>query len=146
MQGTVSAGSDGSAASGGPDSGAVDCAFMAVVVEISRESLAAVANEIVRLKAQYYGKGPTEAKAYLNDEVLVVALKGGLTTVERTLLEAGDDGLVRQVRLRFQEVMEQNFIDAVQRLTGQRVLTYMSQIVFDPDYCFEFFVLSDEKL
>jgi hypothetical protein len=53
---------------------------------------------------------------------------------------------VRTVRLRFQEVMEQNFIDAVQRLTGQRVLTYMSQIVFDPNYCFEFFVLSDEKL
>jgi uncharacterized protein YbcI len=119
---------------------------MALAVDITRESLAAVANEIVRLKAQYYGKGPTEAKAYLNDEVLVVALKGGLTTVERTLLEAGDDGLVRQVRLRFQEVMEQNFIDAVQRLTGQQVLTYMSQIVFDPDYCFEFFVLSDKKL
>jgi uncharacterized protein YbcI len=119
---------------------------MALAAEISRESLAAVANEIVRLKAQYYGKGPTEAKAYMNDEVLVVALKGGLTTVERTLLEAGDDGLVRQVRLRFQEVMEQNFIDAVQRMTGQRVLTYMSQIVFDPDYCFEFFVMSDEKL
>jgi uncharacterized protein YbcI len=119
---------------------------MALAVDISREALAGVANEIVRLKAQYYGKGPTEAKAYMNDEVLVVSLKGGLTTVERTLLEAGDDALVRQVRLRFQEVMEQNFIDAVQRLTGQRVLTYMSQIVFDPDYCFEFFVLSDAKL
>jgi uncharacterized protein YbcI len=119
---------------------------MTTAPEISRESLAAVANEIVRLKAQYYGKGPTEAKAYLNDETLVVTLKGGLTTVERTLLDAGDDNLVRQVRLRFQEVMEQNFIDAVQRLTGQKVLTYMSQIVFDPDYCYEFFVLSDEKM
>ena len=39
------------------------------VQEITREELAAVANEIVRLKAQYYGKGPTEAKAYQNDEV-----------------------------------------------------------------------------
>ena len=119
---------------------------MTSTLEISRESLAAVANEIVRLKAQYYGKGPTEAKAYINDETLVVVLKGGLTTVERTLLDAGDSDLVRQVRLRFQQVMEQNFIDAVQRLTNQRVLTYMSQIVFDPDYCFEFFVLSDEKI
>jgi hypothetical protein len=45
------------------------------------------------------------------------------------------------VRLRFQEVMEQNFVDAVQRITRRNVLTYMSQIVFDPDYCFEFFVL-----
>jgi uncharacterized protein YbcI len=119
---------------------------MPVATEIPREALAAVANEIVRLKAQYYGKGPTEAKAFLNDETLVVTLKGGLTTVERTLLEAGDEDLVRQVRLRFQQVMEQNFLDAVQRMTGQRVLSYMSQIVFDPDYCFEFFVLSDEKI
>lgn len=119
---------------------------MPLATEISRESLAAVANELVRLKAQYYGKGPTEAKAYLNDEVLVVALKGGLTTVERTLLDADEGALVRQVRLRFQEVMEQNFIDAVQRGTGQKVRTYMSQIVFDPDYCFEFFVLSDERV
>ena len=46
---------------------------MALAVDIPRESLAGVANEIVRLKAQYYGKGPTEAKAYMNDEVLVVA-------------------------------------------------------------------------
>jgi uncharacterized protein YbcI len=116
---------------------------MAMASEISRESLAAVANEIVRLKAQYYGKGPTEAKAYMNDETLVVVLKGGLTTVERTLLDAGDHDLVRSVRLRFQQVMEANFIDSVQRTTGKRVLTYMSQIVFDPDYCFEFFVLDD---
>jgi uncharacterized protein YbcI len=109
--------------------------------QISREDLAGVANEIVRLKAQYYGKGPTEAKAFMNDEVLVVVLKGGLTTVERTLLQAGDGAMVRQVRLRFQEVMEANFVDAVQRITGQNVASYMSQIVFDPDYAFEFFVL-----
>ena len=109
--------------------------------EIAREDLAAVANEIVRLKAQYYGKGPTEAKAYQNDEVLVVALKGGLTTVEKTLLDADEGALVRQVRLRFQQTMEQNFIDAVQRITRLNVRTYLSQIAFDPDYCFEFFVL-----
>jgi uncharacterized protein YbcI len=118
---------------------------MPIAPEISREALAAVANEIVRLKAQYYGKGPTEAKAYMNDDVLVVVLKGGLTTVERTLLDAGDADLVRRVRLRFQDVMEQNFIDAVQRLTGQKVLTYMSQIVFDPVLCFEFFVLGTDR-
>jgi len=118
---------------------------MAAGLEISREALAAVANDIVRLKAQYYGKGPTEAKAYMNDDVLVVVLRGGLTTVEKTLLEADEQALVRQVRLRFQQVMEQNFIDAVHRATHQKVLSYMSQIVFDPDFCFEFFVLSEDR-
>jgi uncharacterized protein YbcI len=119
---------------------------MAIAAEISREALAGVANEIVRLKAHYYGKGPTEAKAFINDDVLVVVLKGGLTTVERTLLQGGEAALVRQVRLRFQEIMETNFVDAVQRLTGQNVASYMSQIVFDPDYCFEFFVMGGDDV
>jgi uncharacterized protein YbcI len=110
--------------------------------DIPRETLAAIANDLVRLKAQYYGKGPTEAKAYMNDEILVVALKGGLTTVEQTLLDAGQSDLVREVRLRFQQAMEQNFIDAVQRLAGVQVLTYMSQIVFEPNYTLEFFILA----
>jgi uncharacterized protein YbcI len=110
--------------------------------EIPREKLAAIANELVRLKAQYYGKGPTEAKGYMNDEVLVVVLKGGLTTVEQTLLDADNADLVREVRLRFQQAMEQNFIDAVQRIAGVNVLSYMSQIVFEPNYTMEFFILA----
>lgn len=115
---------------------------MATAHDIPRETLAAIANELVRLKAQYYGKGPTEAKAYMNDEVLVVVLKGGLTTVEQTLLDADYSDLVREVRLRFQQAMEQNFIDAVQRIGGVKVLTYMSQIVFEPNYTLEFFILA----
>jgi uncharacterized protein YbcI len=115
---------------------------VATAHDIPRETLAAIANELVRLKAQYYGKGPTEAKAYMNDEVLVVVLKGGLTTVEQTLLDADYSDLVREVRLRFQQAMEQNFIDAVQRIGGVKVLTYMSQIVFEPNYTLEFFILA----
>jgi uncharacterized protein YbcI len=115
---------------------------MATAHQIPPATLAAVANEIVRLKAQYYGKGPTEAKAFLNDEVLVVVLKGGLTTVEETLLGAGEHGLVRQVRFRFQQVMETAFVDAVQRTADVKVATYMSQIVFDPQYTLEFFILA----
>ncbi|MEA2443719.1 MAG: hypothetical protein QOJ12_1011, partial [Thermoleophilales bacterium] len=59
-----------------------------------------------------------------------------------TLLDAGQSDLVREVRLRFQQAMEQNFIDAVQRLGGVTVLTYMSQIVFEPNYTLEFFILA----
>jgi uncharacterized protein YbcI len=114
--------------------------------DIPRDTLAAVANELVRLKAQYYGKGPTEAKAYLNDETLVVVLKGGMTTVERTLLGAGEHDLVREVRLKFQQAMGQAFIDAVQRVAKVPVRTYMSQVVFDPEYTYEFFVLGGDDM
>jgi uncharacterized protein YbcI len=69
-------------------------------------------------------------------------MKGGLTTVERTLLEAKDEPLVRHVRPRFQEAVRPQFIEVVEQVTGRRVLTYQSQIMFDPDYVVEMFVLS----
>lgn len=103
--------------------------------------LAAISNEMVRLKAQHYGKGPVEAKTYLNDNFLFCVLKGGLTRVEETLIASGDATLVRQVRLRFQEQMSATFCEPVERLTGRRVLTYESQVLFDPDYVIEIFIL-----
>lgn len=111
------------------------------IPHITGETLAAISSEIVRLKAQHYGKGAVAAKSYLNDDFLFVVLKGGMTRVEETLVAAGDEALVRQVRLRFQEQMRIAFTDAVERLTGCKVVQYQSQVVFDPDYTFEIFLL-----
>ena len=109
--------------------------------DLSGDVLAAISREMVRLKAQYYGKGATEVKTYVCDDWVFCVLKGGMTTVERTLLEHGEDRLVRQVRIRFQENMDESFMGAVARLTGRRVLTYQSQVLFDPDFTIEIFLL-----
>lgn len=109
--------------------------------DISGDVLAAISREMVRLKAQYYGKGPTEVKTYVCDDWVFCVLKGGMTAVERTLLQHGEDRLVRQVRLRFQEKMDDSFTGAVARLTGRPVLTYQSQVLFDPDFTIEIFLL-----
>jgi len=109
--------------------------------EISGDTLAAISREMVRLKAHHYGKGASEAKSYLCDDWLFCVLKGGMTTVEETLLEHGDSDLVRRVRLRFQENMGESFKDVVSRLTGREILTYESQVVFDPNFTVEIFLL-----
>ncbi len=111
---------------------------------LSREQLSEIATELVRIKAQYYGKGPTDAKAFQNGDIVLCVLRGGMTTVERTLIEGGDEQLVRQVRLRFQEQMDQTFTDAITRIAGCPVVAYTSQVVFDPDYGFEIAVLGDD--
>src|SRR3954470_23374924 len=66
---------------------------------------AALANAMVRMKKQYYGRGPTAAKAWLLDDYVFVAMEGGLTRNEETLLAAGKEDLVRNYRLAFQEAM-----------------------------------------
>jgi uncharacterized protein YbcI len=101
----------------------------------------ALSNAMVGLKKQYYGKGPSRARSYLMDEYVLVVMEGGLTRSEETLLAAGQADLVRNYRLAFQETVTQTTTRAVEDLTGRKVLSYHSQIVFDPTRAFEIFVL-----
>jgi uncharacterized protein YbcI len=103
---------------------------------------AALSNALVGLKKEFYGKGPTAAKTYFNDDWVFVVLEGGLTRNEETLLKAGEQRLVREVRLRFQETMTTTICGAVEEITGRRVLTYHSQIMFDPVRTVEMFLLA----
>jgi uncharacterized protein YbcI len=104
----------------------------------------AVANAMVGMKKQLYGRGPTAAKAWILDEYVFVVLEGGLTRNEETLLADGKADLVREYRLSFQETVGATAMGAVEELLGRRVLTYHSQIVFDPPRTFEIFVLEPQ--
>src|SRR3954463_4028840 len=66
---------------------------------------AALANAMVGMKKQFYGRGPTAAKAWILDDYVFVALEGGLARNEETMLAAGRVDDVRRYRLSFQEVM-----------------------------------------
>jgi uncharacterized protein YbcI len=105
----------------------------------------ALANAMVGMKKQYYGKGPTAAKAWILDDYVFVAMEGGLTRNEETLLADGKEDLVRAYRRSFQETMSETTMKAVTELTGRRVLTYHSQIMFGPTRAFEIFVLEPES-
>ena len=100
-----------------------------------------VSNAMVGLMKEFYGKGPTDAKTYINDNYIFCVMKGGLTRNEQTLLDKGEAELVRTYRLRFQEAMTGPMTESIERITGRRVLAYHSQIVFDPEHAVEFFVL-----
>jgi uncharacterized protein YbcI len=103
--------------------------------------LAEVSNQIVGIYSECYGRGPTKAKTYIFDNYLVTVLEAILTTVETTLVENGEEDLVRRVRLTFQEKVRHRFIDAVEGSLHREVLTYHSQVTFNPAMGFEFFVL-----
>jgi uncharacterized protein YbcI len=69
-------------------------------------------------------------------------MDGGLTRTEQTLVEAGEEALVRQVRLRFQEIVRDRLCATVEDITGRHVLTYHSQLLFDPVRGVEMFLLA----
>jgi uncharacterized protein YbcI len=113
-------------------------------MDSSGGQLAEVSNAIVGIHSECYGRGPTKAKTYSFDNYIVTVLEDILTTVEETLVKNGEERLVRQVRMTFQEQVANRFTDAVSEVMGREVLTYHSQVTFDPPMGFEFFVLKPE--
>jgi uncharacterized protein YbcI len=102
----------------------------------------AISDGMVALLKGYYGVGPTQAKTYVYDDLVVCLLRGGFTRVERTLIEGGRAAAVIQQRMEFQEVMRDRFTAVVQAATGRRVLGFMSGNQQDPDMICEVFVLA----
>jgi uncharacterized protein YbcI len=113
--------------------------------QIAGGHLAEVSNAIVGIFRECYGRGPTKAKSYRFDNYVVVVLEDILTTVEETLVKNGEQDLVRRVRLTFQEAVQDRFISAVEGIVGREVVTYHSQVTFDPPMGFEFFVLKPDQ-
>jgi uncharacterized protein YbcI len=107
------------------------------------DRLAAVSNAVVGILSECYGRGPTKAKSYAFDNFILCVLEDFLTTVERTLVDRGEEELVRSVRLAFQESVSNRFKDAVAEAVGRNVVAYHSQVTFDPPMGFEIFVLQE---
>jgi uncharacterized protein YbcI len=99
-----------------------------------------ISNAMVRMQKEFFGKGPTKAKSYMFDDLLLVVMREGLTTAEKTMLEFGHPNQVRQFRQLFQDEMTEKLTSMVERLTGRRVVNYQSQVLFDPDMSLEMFV------
>lgn len=108
------------------------------------EMLAEISRGLVQLHRRYYGKGPTKAKTYMVNDTVMCMLKGGFTTVERTLIEDGKPEAVHEIRRIFQKTMEQQFTGLVEGATGRKVIAYMSQVHSEPDMAVELFVLEPE--
>jgi uncharacterized protein YbcI len=106
--------------------------------------LAEVTNAVVQLHSAHYGKGPTRSKSYLMDDLLICVMRDVLTTVERTLIEAGEHAKVRETRLAFQDAMRDRFTEAVEEIVGRRVLGFTSQVLLEEGVAIEFFVLEQD--
>jgi uncharacterized protein YbcI len=102
---------------------------------------AAIANEIGKLVADFTGRGATKSRAFLYQDTVVCLLENGATKAEVNLVAAGKSDLVRLQRDAVQRAMEMQLVDAVQRLTGRTVRTFLSGTSTPGEDSVEVFVL-----
>src|SRR4051795_1962841 len=109
------------------------------------EMRATISREMVRLQAEYYGKGPTRAKTYIVGDLVVVVLEETFTRAEKTLVERGEREAIQHIRRRFQQQMADSFISIVEQATGRRVRAFLSETDIGQDVSVETFLLADER-
>ena len=109
------------------------------------EMRATISREIVRLQAEYYGKGPTRAKTYIVEDLVVVVLEETFTRAEKTLAERGERDAIEHIRRRFQQQMADAFTSIVEQTTGRKVRAFLSETNVDHDVSVETFLLADER-
>lgn len=110
------------------------------------DELTAVSDGLVALLKEFYGRGPTQAKSYYQDDLVVCILRGGYTRVEQTLRQGGRGTAVIEQRVAFQELMRERFEDVIEKATGRRVIGFMSGNQQEPDLMCEVFVLDPSDL
>jgi len=108
--------------------------------------LTAISDGLVALLKEFYGRGPTRAKSYYEDDLVVCVLRGGFSRVEETLLAGGRGQAVIQQRMEFQEVMRERFAKVIEDATAKRVIGFMSGNQQDPDMMCEVFILAPTDL
>ncbi len=103
---------------------------------------AAISNFTVRLLSQYTGRGPTKARAYVNENLVTIVLQDTLTKAERTLVDKDRGELVLLTRSTFQEVMGDELSAGIEGILGRKVVAFLSANHIDPDIAIESFVLA----
>jgi uncharacterized protein YbcI len=107
----------------------------------SGSQAASISNAIVQLHRRRYGKGPTKAKTFMLNDVVVCVYEGGVLPIEETLRDHGHTETVHQVRREFQIALDQEFRRIIEEETGRGVRVFLSQFDSENDVGAEIFFL-----
>jgi uncharacterized protein YbcI len=99
-----------------------------------------VSNAMVRIYKELLGRGPTKARTtYAGPDTLIATIENSLTPAERTMVALEEHQRVREIRMFFQHAAEQDFVDAVEQITGRKVRAFVSGIDTTTDVSSEVF-------
>lgn len=102
---------------------------------------AALTREVVRIHTANLGRGPNKSFSFHNGNIVVTVLQDVLTKAEQNLAGNEHGEAVLTMRQLFQRTMATELRESVERLTGRRVVAFMSDNHLDPDMAVEVFIL-----
>jgi uncharacterized protein YbcI len=105
-----------------------------------------ISNAMVHLYKELFGRGPTKVRtSYAGPDLLVTTLENSLTRIERTMAAAGEQERLRDLRMHFQYLHEDDFVGAVEQTTGRKVRAFVSGMDIERDVASELFYLEPES-
>jgi uncharacterized protein YbcI len=81
-----------------------------------------LATVIVQCYRDRFGRGPTEARAYVGRDYALVILGSAQTEVERSLVAGGEVDSVELLRRRVRQMAADEFCAATEEVVGRKVL------------------------
>jgi uncharacterized protein YbcI len=101
-----------------------------------------LSNAMVRLYKELFGRGPTKARSsFAGPDLIVSTLECSLTRIERLMADAGEHERLRDLRMHFQHLNEEQFVGTVEEITGRKVRAFVSGIDTKRDVSAELFYL-----
>jgi uncharacterized protein YbcI len=105
-----------------------------------------LSNSMVKLYKELFGRGPTKARtSYAGPDLLVTTLENSLTRIERTMADKGEHERVRDLRMHFQYMSEDDFVGTVEQITGRKVRAFVSGVDTKRDVSSELFYLQPQS-
>jgi uncharacterized protein YbcI len=100
-----------------------------------------VANALVALHKEQFGRGPTRASArFAGEDALLVVLENVLLPAERSLVDLGDALRVVDTRMALQSATAARFVAIVEEITGRKVRAFSSALDAPKAVAFEIFL------
>lgn len=93
-----------------------------------------ISRELGNIYKEYIGRGPNFARTYVHDDVVVAIFQDTMTPAEQTLKREGRDDTVRHVRHLFQGALRDDAVSTVERITGRRVVAFLSDHEVESDW------------
>lgn len=89
----------------------------------------AIRNAIIKFEQEFMGRGPTDVRAFIVRDLVVVRLRGVLTPAERQLAKTPDGvDMVKRIRQTLIAQGRDRLVEEVSDITGAKVLALFMDI------------------